>query len=408
MKKRQHHIIQTVCIVAILILVAVGGFLYSHHMRLHEFLERSRHQIQYSLFNNSCNDTIVVGHHKELFLRSDLDNITGKHLQYHYQCIDSAKAEALRNIQATLTMIDTLHRHGTEFLFVFCPYKPAVYPEYLPKIFYNEIADFSLVNYYIELCKEKGIPHIDFYNYFQSIKKEFPYPLYAQTGSHWAESTIPFICDTLFRKMEALTGYQLPSINIIDNNISTDYSIQDKELEKPLGLLFPISKPAIPRPIFALADTVGKDRPHLLVVGDGYYNQISQSCFVDAFRQADYWIYNKSIRSTHPYYDQKQTNNIFDAAEVFEDTDIVMAMFSPNYLFNYLCGFIPYLHEQLQHGNYSDEEIIAILINKIKLNQEWYQSVEQQAQDLGITVDENLLRHAQYLFENMKQSKATN
>lgn len=375
------------------------------HTGFREFFIRNYNQVMYSCFNKVTNNTIQKGYNNELYLTMYLNDIAGKRLFYTYPTVEDAKADARKNVEATVTLIDTLRSHGTEFLFVFCPTKTAVYPEFMPKAYQDNIAEFCLEEYYIELFKEYGINHIDFYHYFQDIKDEFPYPLFAKTGSHWSEATMPFVSDSLYRMIEALTGKRLPSIDYVDPNLSTTYSAIDGELEANLNLLFPLNKPAIPNPIFTLKDTVGKDHPNLLVVGDSFFNQLRRCCFVDAFHQWDYWIYNQEIHSSRPFYQGKQLNMVFDAADIIEDADVVIGMFTSAYLTNYMFGFVPFAMDLLTKGMNSDEENIQQIINNIKNDPAWYKAVQDQAVERGITIEENLRLNATFVYENVKRAQ---
>lgn len=372
-----------------------------------EFLIRNYNQVLYSCFDKITNNNIVKGTNGELYLTMYLNEVTGQSLSRDFGNVENAKADARKNVEATLAFIDTLQRHGTQFLFVFCPSKTAIYPEYMPKSYQSQIADFSLEEYYIELFKEYGIPHIDFYHYFRDAKGTSPYPLYTKTGTHWAEWTIPYISDSLYRKLEAITGFKFPSIQQNDLNLTKDYSVMDDELEANLNLLFPIDKPALPRPQFSLTDTVGKDRPNLVVVGDSYFTQFRQCCFVNAFNHWDFWCYNKEIYSSRPFYHGKQLRNILDAAEILEEADIVMAVVTSVHFSPYLFGFIPFAEQELSHGGYSDEEALERIKKNIRDDGPWYQSIVQQAEERGISVEENLQRNAEYVLYNYKQNKQT-
>lgn len=375
------------------------------HTGFREFFIRNYNQLSYSCFDKITNNAIVKGENSELYLIDYVDEATGKHLKRDYGTVEMAKADAEKNVEATLAFIDTLHHHGIDFLFVFCPSKPAVYPEYMPRTYRNQIADFQLEEYYIQLFKERNIPHIDFYHYFQDLKDTFPYPLYAKPGTHWAESTTPYVCDSILRKIEEVTGRAMPSVTIDDLNLTTDYTPQDGELESNLNLLFPLPKPALPKPVFHLDDTIGKVRPNLLVVGDSYFTQLKRSPFAKAFNEIDFWMYNKTMYSTRPYYDGRQMNMVFDANEILEEADLVVAMVTSIHQSPYLFNFIPFAEELLlKHGN-SDAEALAIIIENIKSNPEWYQQVAKQAEQRGITVEENLRNNAEYVLETNKQKK---
>ncbi len=362
-----------------------------------EFFSRCYNQVAFTFFGKSANKNIYKGSDHELYLIANLNDITGKLLLERYGSIENAKADAQKNVEETLTLIDTLRQHGTDFLFVFCPTKTAVYPENMPKPFKENISDFCLADYYIQLFKENDIPHIDFYNYFKSIRGTFPYPLYTRTGSHWAECTIPIVADSILRKIEAISNYRLPTINYIAPNLSSHYSEHDNELENHLDLLFPLRKPKVPQPIFALQDTLGKDKPNLLAIGDGYFVLFEKTCFLDAFKSWNYWKYNDVVISSNSQYNWKKVKFLPEAYQTLEDADIVMAVFTSNYLFDYMCGFTNTAQELFQKGITSDQETIETIIQRIKDNPEWMQAIEQQAKERGISIDENLHKNAEYI-----------
>ena len=283
MNNKRPYIIQFVCILTLLIVIMMQGFTHVVKMKplkgyvneeikpvalsfktyydgsyqnyltknakdntgFREFFIRNYNQVAYSCFGKSTNNNIVEGIDHELYLKMYLNDVTGVSLKQYYADTEEAKASALENVEETLRLIDTLQQHGTNFLFVFAPSKTLVYPEKMPKYYRERMADFSLQEYYIELFKEKGIPHIDFLNYFRSIKDTAAYPLYTRTGTHWAQSTIPMVMDSIFRKMEEVTHCKLPSVKVDSLNLTTDYPVMDAELEINMNLLFPFPKPAL-------------------------------------------------------------------------------------------------------------------------------------------------------------------
>lgn len=369
-----------------------------------EPLIRSYNQFAFSCLDKITNNTIVKGSNNELFLNSYLEEYQGQTLANKFGTVDNAKVFAQQQLEETLKFIQILEAHGTRFLFVFCPTKPFLYHERLPNWYQHHAADFSLEEYFIELFKENNIPIIDFYHYFKEIKDDFPYPLMSKTGSHWSESTIPFVGDSIYRKIEALTGNRLPTMEIVDQNISTNYSVIDGELEANLNLLFPLRKEAIPNPVCTLSDTVGKDRPNLIVIGDSFFNLLRRSVFVNAFNHWDYWVYNKYIHSSRDFYNGRQTNMVFDAAEMLEEADIVIAMFTSIFLPDYLFGFVPMASELLTNGNPPDEVYIDQIIESIKNDPEWYESIKKQSKENGITLEEGLRNNAGYVLWNYRQT----
>ena len=368
-----------------------------------EFFIRNYNQVAYSCFNKITNKNIVKGRDQELYLKMYLNEATGVTFKQHFADVDEAKAEARKNVEETLRLIDTLHQHGKAFLFVFAPTKPAVYPDKLPSYYKNHLFDFSLEEYYIQLFKENHIPHIDFYHYFQDIRDTFPYPLYPRTGTHWSEATIPYVADSVLKKLAEITGYKLPSVHYIDDNLSTDYSVQDGELEASMNLLFPLNKPAIPRPVFELTDTVGTDKPNLLVVADSYFTQLRNSTFIEAFDAWEFWVYNRDVQSSNPQHQWKQLDQLLDADKVLDNADIVMAVFTAPMYYTYMFGFPQTAQNLFQNGEISEGAKLQAVIQMIKDNEDWMKAVEKQAEERGLTVEQNLRRNAIYVLEKKKQ-----
>ena len=371
----------------------------SDNFGFREFFIRVYNQFDYSCFRNITNDNIIEGEDRELFLNMYLDDITGRTLWDYYPSIEDAKADARKNVEETRRLIDTLKQFDIDFLFVFAPSKTAVYPEKMPRRYREQISDFSLEEYYIELFKEQDLPHIDFLNYFKAIKDTVTYPLYTRTGTHWAESTIPFVADSILRKIEAITGEDLAEIRYVDPNITRRYSEIDAELEANMNLLFPYPKPALPQPIVELSDTVTKDRPNLLVIGDSYANQLVFSSFGKAFNNWDWWAYNRDIHSSRPRFNWRRLKEEFDAVTVLQEADIVMAVFTAPMLYDYMFEFPRTAQELLEKGYFNEDEAMDIVIQMIKDEPKWYEGVVKQAEERQISIEECLTMNARYYLD---------
>ena len=374
----------------------------SENFGFREFFIRLYNQYSYSFFRKINNENIVEGLDRELYLTMYLNDITGRTLWDYYPSIEDAKAAARNNVKETLRLIDTLRQYDIDFLFVFAPSKTAVYPEKMPQRYQEQMADFSLEEYYIELFKENDIPHIDFLSHFKAIKDTVAYPLYARTGTHWAEWTIPFVADSILRKIESITDYDLAEIRYVSPHISKSYSQIESELEASMNLLFPYPKPALPQPVFELSDTLTKDRPNLLVVGDSYFNQLWYSCFVDAFDHWDYWEYNKNMLSSRPRFNWRWLKEEFDAVTILQEADIVMVVSTAPMLYDYMFEFTRTAQELLEKGYFNEEEAMETVIKMIQDEPQWYESVVKQAEERNITVEESLTTNAEYWLDCQK------
>jgi hypothetical protein len=383
------------------------NYLTDHAKRNSGFREvciRSYNQCLFSLFGKSTNDNIVQGKQKEMYLKMYLDEVTGKNFKNVYGSREAFEAQAQRDIEKTLVLIDSLRNHGTAFLFVEAPSKTWVYPEYMPQDCIDSIMPFNIQDYYTQLFKENDIPHIDFLSYFKSLKGQTEYPLYTRFGTHWAESTIPFVADSVLSKIGSLIGQEMPHIICVDENPSTHYSKQDGEIENLMNLLLPIRKPAVPQPIMALSDTTLR-KPNILVIGDSYFVQLHESCFADCFGCCDYWKYNDEIITKDINYLGK-VNQYLEAYNVIDEVDLVMVVTTSVYAYNYMFGFCETANEAFaDRDGKRKQKLIEETIERIKSVPEWLESVKQQALERGIELDEMLRLNAIYAIEMDKQKQ---
>ena len=364
---------------------------------------RVYNQCLYSFFKKTTNDNIVIGDNGELYLKMYLNEVTGKTFKDCYGSEDYFKSKAQKDIENTLVLIDSLKKHNTAFLFVEAPSKTWVYPEYMPQSYRDSIMPFCVQDYYTQLFKENGIPHIDFLSYFKSLKGKTKYPLYSRYGTHWAESTIPFVADSILRKIESLIGQEMPHIVCLDENLQTNYSKQDGELEDLMNLLFPPRKPALPQPVMAISDTTLK-KPNLLVIADSYFIQLQESAFADCFNHCDYWKYNDEVFSKSTEY-LGRVSQIMTYKAIHE-ADLVMVINTAPYAYNYMFGFFDTAMEAFVDRDHKRMEIlIEKTIEYIKKTPEWYESIKKQAEEEHRDLDSLLRGHARYAIWMDEQQK---
>ena len=441
MKKKTHFLIQFICILVVFTAILLQGFthvvkmkplagyvpdeqpvkltfktyydgtfqnyLTDHAKRNSGFREpciRIYNQCLFSLFSKPTNNTLVTGINKEMYLQIYLNEIKGKTLKDCYGSEDYFKTKAQKDIEKTLVLIDSLKRHNTAFLFVEAPSKTWVYPEYMPQEYQDSIMPFCVQDYYTQLFKENGIPHIDFLSYFKSLKGKTEYPLYTRYGTHWAESTIPFVADSILSKIGCLIGQEMPHIVCVDENLTTKYSKQDGEIEGLMNLLLPIRKPAVPQPIMALSDTTLR-KPNLLVIADSYFIQLHESAFADAFDRCEYWKYDDEVITKDIEFLGK-VSEYLEAYNVIDEVDLVMVVTTSVYAYDYMFGFCETANEAfVDRDGKRRQKMIEETIERIKSVPEWLESVKQQAIERGIGLDEMLRLNAIYAIEMDKQKQ---
>ena len=246
--------------------------------------------------------------------------------------------------------------------------------------------------------------YTSFLSYFKSLKGKTKYPLYSRYGTHWAESTIPFVSDSILTKIGSLIGQEMPHIVCVDENLTTKCSKQDGEIENLMNLLLPIRKPALPQPIMALSDTTLR-KPNILVIADSYFIQLHESCFADAFDRCEYWKYNDEVITKKIEFLGK-VKYYPDVYKVIDEVDLVMIINTSVYAYDYMFGFCETAQQAfLERDAESLEKQIHGVIQRITSTPEWFESVKQQAVERGIDLDEMLRLNAIYAIETDKQKQ---
>ncbi|RZK87310.1 MAG: hypothetical protein EOO62_39445 [Hymenobacter sp.] len=127
-----------------------------------------------------------------------------------------------------------------------------------------------------------------------------PYPLFTRTGTHWSGYAITRVADTLFHRVEGLTGHDLPDFGaqgpptVVTRAADLRYS--DKDLEDLLNLVTPI--PPYPTAYPNVVFQPGKERLNALIIGDsftqGFYTFYP---YFDRLLtpESRFWYYNNTV-----------------------------------------------------------------------------------------------------------------
>lgn len=361
---------------------------------------RTYNQVLHTFFHESSNNTLVRGKHGHYYLKQYTDDVTGVTLRQRFGTADSARRAAYQHVMGTLRLMDSLKKYNTELLIVLAPSKTAIYPEFLPDSMQQRISQFSLQEAYGALFEKYRIPHIDFITLFKQMKKTATYPLYTRYGTHWDAATIPFVCDTMLQRIAEVGKFKLPRIQYLDSNISKRYALKsDYELEGTANILFRMKRERIPNPTFRLRDTERCAKPKLLVIADSYYTQLQGTCFEDAFEVVDYWKYNETGFSTQPGRSGEVV--LLDRYKTITEANVVVIMFTSMFAYDYLFGFQEMAMKVLEAGSdYDPETAIQNIINRIKADPKWYDSVKKQAKERKVSVEQSLRDNAKYVLEN--------
>ncbi len=306
--------------------------------------------------------------------------------------INRLKAENKRIYQ----LQHILKEHDVDLFVCLIPGKDLIYPEYLPEnTKYFKKKRVNAKDFYGQSMKEWGINHINMCEWFLQMKDTCGFMLFPQKGTHWSNIAAVYAADSIFRYMEDLKG-----INMNDLIISEKYIGKvvrpDNDLEKLMNLCRPLKK----SPHHYVDVDVKTDRfaqkPKLITIGDSFHwNIVEQVPMKKIFSSSPYWYYNSTI-----YFDKRNKK--------VSETNIVEELLSSDFIMLSYCTAQQY---EMSHGFtknallalcYDEEEIKAVktsLTKHIYSNKKWYESIQDQAKEKNISVDDAIKENVDYLLD---------
>ena len=319
--------------------------------------------------------------------------------------------EKIKNITRQLKVIqDMLDAKGVTLLPVFVVGKASYYPELIPEEYMAKRQETNNYKEYLKAFEEQDVEMIDFNCWFCERKSTEEHPLYCNLSSHWTVYGATLAMDSLVRYMESKTHQTQAHVSITEFN-STYLMEQDDELYRMMNLIFPIGHNTIDQPEFNYTQGY---KPKVLAISDSYWWAIyawNVALHQNLFSDGGFWFYNKTV---YPKQDPIQTVEALNYKQEIEKQEFVLLVCTEatNHLWPY--GFIErYLSdydnvfrykqpEQYDaadsiYATYRNERITSI-IHHIKETPEWFESVEHQAEDKGITLEKSLWDAAEYTY----------
>ena len=347
------------------------------------WMVRAVNQLRYSIFRETSNPTILVGHQDYLYEKIQLDAIAGNDYPGH--------VVFERTMNQLAAFSQDMKNKGKKFIFVLCPNKADVYPEYIP----FKVGNGPNRNYdkMVSFCKHHQIDLIDFNAFFKEYRFKSPHPLHTNTGVHWSFYGESIFVDSLSRyidRQQRGTGIRIDFSNI---ETSMDARYTDNDLEKLLNLYMPISSHSKAYPALTY-NKEGKKPVSAIIIADSYYSNLyfNTSFHTDYFAEGStYWYY---CTTQHPGNSTLTEDQIRFAIEEKEYVIIMLA----DYTFPYI---LPKTAEQLHNATFgydadSFEEKVQAKIKEIKNTPVWYQQVAKKAMQRSISIDSMIREDAEW------------
>jgi hypothetical protein len=367
------------------------------------WLVRVRNQLAFSLWHRGLAEGVVPGKDGNLYQQNSINTYLGRN--YIGEADISKRARHLRRVQ------DSLQAHGTQLLFVIAPSKARILPQYLPDSCRNSPHQGPISNYAMvsQQFAKYGVHTLDAAALLLRWQAAHPpYPLFTRTGTHWSGYATVRVADTLFRRVEQLTGRDLPDFaqqgppTVVTN--SADLRHSDRDLEDLLNLMQGITPypTAYPNVVFRPARGP-QQRLNALLIGDSFTKSFYE--FYPYFDQlltptSRFWYYNRTVYwpLKTPPSENRQVKSLNLAAQL-KGRQLVLLLAMEGNLDDPGFGFIGEAFDLYCPISAQDESGIQKIMHNIAHNPEWLASVAKGAAEHKISVEQAIRQNAKYLYD---------
>lgn len=374
------------------------------HIGFRKILIRIQNQIDYSFFNISNADDIIIGKDGYLYEEKYILSLKGD---------DFIGNNKIKNLLLKAKFLqDTLKKNNTDLILVYAPSKARFYPEYIPdsyKIKNNETTNFDN---FIKISDELKLNYIDFNTYFTKIKDTSRYPLYSKCGTHWSNYGMLLCTDSLINYIEEVHKTKLPHIHWNGVRISNDIKSGEYDIEQTMNLLWKMPHDNMAYPKFKVEENSENKKLNLLSVADSYYWGIFMSGLPKKlFRKNNFWYYNKK---EYPLVKgQKKPKEVQDLNlyQSIINTDVIVLLATECNLSNFSFGFIDNAYNLFKGNNITKEQLyfnneIKKIKSIIRNNKKWLEKEKLKAKKRGISIEKMINKDAIWIVkQKIKKNK---
>lgn len=359
-----------------------------------EYFIRCYNQYLWAFYKKTNSPDVMAGKegwlYEPLYVREHYEGL----MYNHTEDVEVIKQKLRKEAKRMYFLQEILKQYGVNLFVMMEPGKERIYPEYLPdNTQYTREKKFSAADFYPQVFDSLSFNYLNMITWFEDKKGKVDYPLFPQTATHWSNIAALHVTDTLIRYMESLGGH-----NIRNLSIGKPYECKtfdpDDDLEKLLNLQFSILDiPNMYADCSVLEDTTAC-KPKLLIIGDSFFWNISYHINLDdIFSSHHFWYYNSTV-----YYDERyNSTSEVDELEELINSDYIMLSYCTAQLYDMPNSFAS---KALISLCFDDSQILA-KIDAIKenmhANAEWFESLQNKADEQGRPLEDILNEDARYL-----------
>ncbi|NOU46063.1 MAG: hypothetical protein HOO86_03265 [Bacteroidales bacterium] len=347
-------------------------------------LIRLHNQVDYSFFRKVNAEGVVSGSNNELFEEDYIRAYQGEFFVGEKVWID--KARKLKQIQ------DTLAKLNKTLVVIFEPGKGTVYHDRFPGSYAEKKKSTSNIEVFQSELIKNNVNILDLNNYFVQLRDKDPYRIFPKGGTHWSYYGAARAADTTLRFLKNITKHQIPLMTIATIIKHDEPRHPDADIWQAMNLIQAEPNDDLVYPVIRFESNVEPDLD-VLVVGDSFYfNWQSDSIMYKAFKNCDFWYYNKHNWSR----DGAEVAMVSDLnwKEEVVKRDLIIIMITERFHHNFAWNF----DEQLYQFFYPVElDPVETYANSVRIYNDHFMRMVADAKVKKISLEERITLEAKYL-----------
>lgn len=303
------------------------------------FLIRTDNQLSYSVFNQVSSNpraNVLLGNNDHLIERLYLRDAN--------RTIKAPPQKLSETVSLLYKFQQYLANKKVGFLLIISPNKPSFYPESVPtRLRVPGYEDrFSQLQFFTQELSKLGVNFINSPAVLKDQEKNFPYPMFPTTGTHWSELGGCLAAKEIMTRAEKILGKPIRQFDCRIEGERDRPVYQDADLLRLTNLWFPnsLNRPAPKiRRVRTSADEAL--RPRILIVGSSFCWELLRNFEkVNATTENDFLYYFKRHVQHSSSGGHKINRATFDFDRYLNTKDLVVIEINQAFLKKSGFGFM--------------------------------------------------------------------
>ena len=347
-------------------------------------LIRFHNQLDYSLFRKVNAEGVVCGKQDELF---EVDYIRAVQGEFFVgEKVWKDKARKLKAIQ------DTLLKLNKTLVVIFEPGKGTVYRDRYPGAYAGKKGTVSNIDVFQNELTKNNVNVLDLNAYFVGLREKDRTRIFPQGGTHWSYYGAAKAADTTLRFLKSITHRQIPLMTVPSVIKHDEPRHPDADIWLAMNVIQAAPTDDLAYPVIQF-ETKVKPELDVLVIGDSFYfNWQSDSIMFKAFKNCDFWYYNKHNWNRGGV--EAAVVSSLDWKNEILKRDLIVIMITERFHHNFAWNFDEQLYRYFYQENVNRMDAFA---NNLRISNDQFMRLVDDAKVKKITLEKRIAMESGYL-----------